>query len=43
MTIENNESEHIYREKNKIFLLDDLILKHLDDYFSEYDISIIIE
>lgn len=43
MTIERFDSEHIYREKDKILVLDDLILKDIDDYFREYDNSIIIE
>ena len=42
MTIENNDSEHVYREKGKILVLDDLILKDLDDYFDEYDESITV-
>lgn len=29
MTIENIESAHIYREKDKILVLEDLILKHI--------------
>ncbi len=36
MTIENNESKHVYREKDKILVLDDLILIDIDDYFREY-------
>lgn len=44
MTITNNDaSQHIYRENGKIFLLDDLILKEIDDYFREYDDLMIIE
>ena len=43
MEIKNFESEHIYRENDKILVLDDLILKDIDDYFREYDNSIIIE
>ncbi len=38
----NTELEHIYRENDKILVLDDLILKHLYDYFNEYD-NLIIE
>lgn len=37
MEIENIESKHIYRENDKILVLDDLILKNIDDYFDEYD------
>jgi len=43
MTIENSESEHVYREKDKILVLDDLILIDIDDYFREYDNSKIVE
>jgi len=33
----NLESEHTYRERNgKIYVLDDLVLKDLDEYFNEY-------
>jgi len=39
----NLESEHTYRERNgKIYVLDDLVLKDLDDYWNEYDKSQII-
>lgn len=43
METKNFESEHTYREKNKILVLDDLFLKDIDDYFQDYDNSIIIE
>jgi len=43
MTSENNSSEFIYREKDKIFVLEDLIFKDINDYFLDYDNSIIIE
>jgi len=34
----NSRIVNIYLEKNKILVLDDLILKHLDDFFREYDV-----
>jgi hypothetical protein len=43
MTIENIDSEHIFREKDKILVFDDLIFRDIDDYFAEYDNSIIIK
>ena len=43
MTIVNSDvSKQIYTEKDKILVLDDLILKHIDDYFREYDKSILL-
>ena len=33
MEIKNFESEHIYREKDKILVMVDLLLEDLDDYF----------
>ncbi len=40
MIIENVESEHIYREKNKIFVIENLLVRDIDEYFKEYDESI---
>lgn len=42
MEIKNFESEHIYRENDKILVLDDWNLKQIYDYFDEYD-NLIIE
>jgi len=41
MEIKNPNLEHIYREKDKILVLDDLIFKDIDDYFRDYSKSII--
>ncbi len=43
MTIENIELANIYRKRDKVLVLDILILKQIEDYFREYNDSIIIE
>ncbi len=43
MTIENIYSEHCYKEKNRTLDFEDLILKDIDEYFREYDESIIAD
>ena len=43
MTIRENEPAHIYREKDKILVLNDLVLKNLDDYLSEHNDFIILK
>ena len=43
MTVENEHKEYVYRENDKLFVMEDFIVRDIDDYFREYDNSITIE